>query len=543
MGLSEKLCVLTDRFRPNDGVSILTRACERQPEVLAQVKKHAGNKENRDFDLHFATFLEKRGFEIGNISNNDFSSLNWAHSDLGIEAYRIALAKYFRGVTDSSLTRRQMECFETAILWARRHFRPYVEGSQVMDFGRVFDYLPKDKSPGFIWKEYFKDKGELFQSHEALKLIYRKWEELKDPGCGATWWSALLKDELRLREKVILHKTRLFTAGSTEHAVCMDRLCLDFNLKFYTAALKSFSAVGMSPYKRGFDILRRKLRSRGFKNLEALDHSNYDGQIRAFLLWAVCKFRFDMLDINDRTPENWARLQNLYRDVIYSILILQDGSLVMKNHGMPSGVVNTVVDNTFINMIYLCFCWLFNGGPDDYDLFMEEVIAALFGDDNTYTYSDYAAPFVSGEAIARAMGSIGNEVTGVGLCTWDDVDFLSHSFVLRDGCFVPCLSFDRLVCGMLLGSSSDILESWMRASAFRAKAWPDQKSFDFFDSYMKHLLKLEPNLPMCYYASEDEIQELYLGCRCESKPLNKNEFERNATSKCGFVEGREAPTE
>lgn len=519
IGISEKIIVSKNTFRPNTGASILTRACEKLPEVIAQVKKCSVVKENKDYDLLFANYARLKGFDIGELKKYDFSSLAYSHSDRGEDAYRIALSKYFR--TGVVWDAKQRECMKTATGWMRKHFRPFVEGSRVMPLKEVMDYLPKDKSPGFVWKQYFKNKSEVFNDHEAVKILDRAWEAAVNQGAGASWWTALLKDELRLKEKVVMHKTRLFTAGSTEHAVIGDRLCLDFNLKFYSSCLKSFSAVGMSPYKRGFDILRRKLRSRGFEHLEALDISNFDGSVFAELLWEVCRFRFEMFAIEDRTQDNWNRLVNWYYDSINSIMVLQDGSLVMKDHGQPSGTINTVVDNTLINFIYFAFCWLWNGGPDSYDTFMEEVIAVLYGDDNTYTYSDFAKAFVSGEKVAQAMKSLGIEVTGVGERTWDNVDFLSHSFERRNDCFLPALDFERLFCGMLLGGSMSIDESWQRASAFRAKAWPNPRSFDFFDSYMKYLLTLEPNLPMNFYASEDEIMELYLGCRCESNARNK----------------------
>jgi len=248
-----------------------------------------------------------------------------------------------------------------------------------------------------------------------------------------------LKEEVRSADKIKSNSIRTFTAGPVEMTVHGNRLFEDMNQKFYDSHLKTASVVGFSPQKGGWNELYLKLKK--FNNGFALDESQYDSSLRAYLMWACADFRWRMLRSYDQTDDNLSRLKTYYRNLVNTLILTTDGVLVMKKGGNPSGSVNTISDNTLILYILLAYGWIMIApeGKKSYLEFEAHLSMALCGDDNTWTVSDEAVQFFNARSLIEQWARIGVTTTTDDLepRPVEELDFLSAWTVFIDGIAVP----------------------------------------------------------------------------------------------------------
>lgn len=470
--------------------------------------------------LHFAREFLLDPYNFDQISQCHLGELPFQPAVRSVEAGAKGVAKYFQNIRP--LSTKSQKCLKLAVRWMDRHFGPWMRDSLVLDLNSALNVATLDKSPGALWRQYWEFKSGMVNDPRGLEVIQNYWEGLASTRAPEVLFGAHLKDELRSKEKVFNLSTRVFIAAPTEHTLAGVRLFHDQNKKMIQSAGSTFSAIGMNKYKLGWHRLATRLQ-RLLLN-ESLDVKNFDGSVYAIILWEVCQFRFNCLAKVHQTVENYLRVYNWYFAVINSLIILPDGRVIRKESGMPSGVLNTSTDDTLINFIYIIFNYLYNDGPPDYQLFMRHFVAALYGDDNVNNYSEEIAQYVNGHIYQRTMMDVfGIQITNVGLRSWKDLSFLSHSFVEMFGFYVPVLSQDRILCSQLIGSAEPA-KSAERASAFRVLAWPYPPLFNLFTRYMMVLFEAHPHIPRTLMHSDDDIKDLYLsyeGSRGNSSTSNK----------------------
>lgn len=403
--------------------------------------------------------------------------------------------------------------------WTQMHFSPFMGGSSVVSEDIAIKESKKDTSCGYPWSLEFKDKNAFYASERARPALRSYWDLIATEDSNLTFvpiWTCSEKVELRSLEKIRDNKIRTFTASPVEHSVACNRLCLDMNNRFYSSNNKHWSFVGANKYQQGWNnlYLRLSKHPNGFE----LDETEYDSSLFARAMWGQRDIRWDMLRHQDKTSENKRRLDAIYESIVNSVIILENGELIRKHTGNPSGSANTIVDNTMILFRLFAYAWILlveqHYGVSNlrarvradardatfrdegvvfgsYLDFMNHVEAALNGDDNTFTCSDKVVGWFNPTTISAIWTAIG--VTTKTPCSSPrpvrELTFLSHSFKKADsGLYFPCPETERVLCSLMYGSDRDDVR-WhlLRACALRIDSWPNEEVREVLQGYIEHL--------------------------------------------------------
>jgi hypothetical protein len=457
------------------------------------------------------SFLDLGSYE-GPKLNTHTCKLPYLPAKLNAEALYKGVQKFAK----DQPTNYDRVAYDAAVQWMWEEFHPHMSMSKPCSFEEACAYLDLTKSPGAAWRASFETKRAMLQSMRGKSILCHYWAL-----CGEdpfTYWGGLLKDELRPAEKVFANKTRVFTSSSFEHGVALTAWCKDMNEKFYASHLQTASTVGTSKFGLGFHHFAQKLKQH--PNCFCLDGENYDGSIFVEMMRDIRDFRFGCLASEYQTRSNKEEFDGLYGEVIDSHIILQDGNVVCKHTGNPSGSVNTIVDNTLGLYVFLAYCWIRSTGSFDKEKFDENVALLLCGDDNTFSVSDTYVSKFNAEVVIKFAAELGLVMTTDCLKPrkWMQCDYLSHNFKKVGRYVVGILPFDKLFCSWLCGGESleeDILIS--RSCMLRIEGWFTPGWREFIEPYLEHLkLRLPPNNKKRKdawqsYLTSREIEILYFG--------------------------------
>jgi len=373
--------------------------------------------------------------------------------------------------------------WNVALDWTEKHFRRWLSGSTVCTDEKVINDLDKSKSAGFPWNLTYKNKREFLKVPANVDYLGRYYDSLSSEDPMQSFWVASLKKEMRDAEKVKLKKIRSFTASSVEHVFSTNKLCLDMNNKFYNTANKHWSFVGATKFYAGWDKLYKRLSKH--PNAFELDESSFDASLFRDAMYGQLYLRKKFTKM---TADEARKLDELYKQIVDSVLVMDNGQVFMKDTGNPSGSANTIVDNTMILFRLFAYAWIRVMQVKcpklcNYESFMEHVEAALNGDDNSYTCSDAVVGWFNPTAIAEVWSAIGVETT-----TPDekprklqDIMFLSMHFQWYDKLqmWLPRPDRNRIMCSLREGSANmDIRWLMLRAMALRIESWPDEATRD-----------------------------------------------------------------
>jgi len=203
-----------------------------------------------------------------------------------------------------------------------------------------------------------------------------------------------------------------------------------------------------------------------------------------------------MLQSSDKTPENKIRLWNIYEALVETVMVLEDGCLVQKNTGNPSGSSNTIVDNTLILERLFAYAFIVLSNEQNvnplYTYYQDNVEAAMNGDDNTYTCSNEVVGWFHPSNVGRVWSAIG--VTTKTPCETprkvEECSFLSNGFVYSDelGIYLPCPTRERVLSSLLYGSCvDDVRWHLLRASALRIDSFGNEEVRKILSDYIAFL--------------------------------------------------------
>lgn len=425
-----------------------------------------------------------------------------------------------------------MECFALAGNWVKKHFGPYMMGSQMLEFADVKPLADRTTSAGFPWTRIYHRKGDFLDSG-VDQMLDDFWKDLcSDERKMRPIFTCSEKRELRPIEKLAQGKVRTFTAAPTEHSLALNRFCFDMNYRFYDSHMKTWSFVGGSKYLQGWDRLYHKL-ARFEYNAFELDVSDWDSSCNQLFLEGQRDIRWSFLSSKYQTLDNWKRLCSLYDDIIHSVVVLENADLVRKHTGNPSGCANTIVDNTMILFRLFAYCYIKlarqQGIKPEYNEFMQNVVAALCGDDNTFTVSDEIKGWFNARSIIEVSKEIGFTVKVPSDDAWDarplhECQFLSQSFVKHGERWLPMPDTDRILSSMMWGSGDgDIRWHFLRACALRNESWANIECRRILQDYIEYLLRnhgdqligeingLKMDHVHALYRDNEELYSLYHG--------------------------------
>lgn len=372
--------------------------------------------------------------------------------------------------------------WELAGEWTKNHFRPAMGGARVLDQQSVVSEMNLSTSPGYPWNRKFKNKRDFLEDEKAREALSGYWEQLLLPEDEMVpIWTCSQKCELRSVEKIAENSLRTFTASPFEHSCALNRICLDMNNKFYDSANRGiWSTVGASKYVSGWDGIYTRLDR--FPNAFELDESSFDASIFAAALWGQAEIRFSFLRAEDQTPETHVRLEKLYDSIVNSVIVLENGELVQKATGNPSGSSNTIVDNTMVLYRLFAYAWIVlceKHGRDalaTIEAFHQHVEAALCGDDNTFTVSDAVVAWFNPRGIAEVWSGIGviTKTPSEEPRPLSEVQYLSNGFVYHEpmACWLPIPEAEKVLSSLMYGSNvDDVRWHYLRACALRIDSW------------------------------------------------------------------------
>jgi len=379
--------------------------------------------------------------------------------------------------------------------WTKQHFYPTMSGSAVLSEELVLGEMDKTTSCGYPWSLAFQRKTDFLADETARCVLSDYWARIALPDNRIVpIWTCSQKVELREIEKLEQLKHRTFTASPVEHSVATNRMCLDMNNRFYAGNNKTWSFVGGTKFLQGWDQLYGRLSKH--PNAFELDESEYDSSLFARAMFGQLAIRWEFLRSVDRTPENWCRLRAIYDSIVHSVIVLENGELVQKHTGNPSGSSNTIVDNTMILFRLFAYAWILLSRQRDadasYDQFMEHVEAALNGDDNTFTTSDDVVGWFNPTTISPLWSAI-----GVTTKTPDprprplaDVRFLSQGFRYdqRLCIWLPVPETEKVLSSLYAGSNvDDVRWHYLRASALRLDSYGNEEVRSILRDYLDFL--------------------------------------------------------
>jgi len=277
--------------------------------------------------------------------------------------------------------------------------------------------------------------------------------------------------------------------------VCANRLFLDMNNGFYSGADKTWSFVGTSKFMSGWDKLFRRLSKH--PNAFELDESQYDSSLFAQAMLGQRDIRWNYLKPEFQTPDNKRRCWRIYDSIVNSVVVLENGDLIRKHTGNPSGSTNTIVDNTMILYRLLAYAWFLLcekvGRKTSRLDFEEQVEAALNGDDNTWTVSDECVSFFNPKEIKPLWSGIGVITKGEDVSRrLDECSFLSNRFVYDQKLetWLPCPETDRVLSSLMWGSDvDDVRWHYLRACALRIDSYGNKEVRDVLQNYIDFLNK------------------------------------------------------
>jgi len=489
--------------------------------VIGSVPKVFVGRNRRGVDISVAQFENETCQQV--------DRSKWGLPVPNREAAYISLAKYAKDVP--ALSPHQVFAFNGAAEWLQRQFGIHMQNSRVKTVEEVISGLDMTTSPGFPWTRKYASKRGMYDDWKNFtQYMEDDWDRLKSNDFVAVFGNSL-KEEIRLAEKIEANSLRTFTAGPVEMTIHGNRLFEDMNEKFYASHLKTASVVGFTPWRGGWDELYRKLKK--FDNGFALDESQYDSSLRAYVMWAVAEFRWSMLREEDRTPDNLARLQVYYRNLVNTVIITSDGVFVQKQGGNPSGSVNTIVDNTLILYMLLAYGWIMRcpNAMRSYESFEENLALALCGDDNTWTVSTEALSFFNARSLIEEWAKIGVITTTDCLDPRpvEELDFLSAFTVFVDGVAIPLYSREKLLTSLLYSRSpGDPAYTLVRAAALLRVGWADVQLRGYLREFISWLVdsygfvlrdSKEWKDALASVPTENDLRKFYLNLEGVQYPL------------------------
>jgi len=449
----------------------------------------------------------------------------------------MSVAKY-----DKSPENMDSSILTVAVEWTFKYLEPFMGEADVWSHEAAISQIDKNTSVGYPYnlskEPPIKTKGDFLKLPENIELLYDHWSKLQTPEPLPVVWTNSVKEEIRLQEKVRYNKLRTFVGPPITHVYCSQRMFGHMNSQLHANSPKTWSFVGSSKYYGGWHRLYERLSKH--PNAFELDCSEYDSSLNAELLSQLARIRFRMLKRDLQTDENWARVVNLYDQIINSYIVCSGGELIQKFTGNPSGSVNTIDDNTIGQIILMAYAFItiFKGESIcTYTEFTANMELALCGDDNTGTISEKIFNRFNPSTISAAWTSIGittkygNTSARQSLL---DMHFCANGFKFVDHPafgrrVVPVPDPEKLLASMCLYSAkgSNLKWSFLRSQAIRRECF-FTPLFETLSSYCNFLIKYhfhelhaipDPKDPTDFswevlstmQATDLEILALYLG--------------------------------
>lgn len=317
------------------------------------------------------------------------------------------------------------------------------------------DWIDMRTSPGYPYSLLYNTKKQAL----ADPVLYTYVQDcFANVYCNGLW-NVRCKSEPAKKKKLLEDNGRVIVSAPFDVQVAGARLFGPMNNAIYGSARKHQipCTVGLSKFYRGWHQLYNRLwRSGKFRKGLELDYTNYDGTCTLREFECVMNLRFGLLRANLQTSHMKEAFKRYYTDIVYTKMVLDNGEVVMKHLGNPSGQVNTIVDNSIINEFrwYYTWCCLVDEEYHNLDSFNQHCELLTCGDDSVLTGSAWAEENFRPEAIFQIFERHGWKPK-FAVKEWTvlhELSYCSQNFRWLNGWIVPVPNnYPKLLSSLLYG--------------------------------------------------------------------------------------------
>nr|BDR95910.1 polyprotein [Konjac mosaic virus] len=392
----------------------------------------------------------------------------------------------------------------------------------VTDEDAIFDSLNMKAAVGALYqgkkKDYFAD----YTPEDRAQIIFESCERLYNGEMGI--WNGSLKAELRPIEKVEQNKTRTFTAAPLD-TLLAGKVCVDdFNNHFYSMHTKCPWSVGMTKFYGGWNVLLESF-PESWVYCDA-DGSQFDSSLSPYLINSILNARLRMMEQWDIGSQ---MLCNLYTEITYTPIATPDGTIVKKFKGNNSGQPSTVVDNTLMVLTAMYYSLVrSNISLQDHTSIIQFFIN---GDDLIIAVRPDHQNLL--DVMANHFSELGlNYDFSSRSKRKEDLWFMSHKGVKREGIYIPKLEEERIVSILEWDRSTEPSHRLEAICAAMIEAW----GYDWLvheirlfyswvlEQYPYNQLAEQGKAP---YIAETALHKLYLDQDADEEELLKYVTELN----------------
>lgn len=445
-------------------------------------------------DMYLKEFLVERSISLELFKNWQFGAPNKYSS------YRSVL-KYF-----SPLPTNLSNSLLIAKEWATQHFMCMGGSEVVFDVQRLVSAMNLSSGVGYPYNrenkvetsytsphKAFKDKREFCQDLKWVEKEFTKYRNYMAQ-CNRKpieFYTNTAKKELLKLKKILANKFRTYTAAGIRNTMLGIALMGIMNAKLYDSWQETSAFIGGSTFYGAWNKLYQRLNR--YKYAFMCDESSYDATLHPELIYAVRDVMFTYLQAEYRSNVEIKNLwNNVFEDIVNSLIIMDNGDIFVKSQGNPSGSFNTIVTNTIVLYMLFCMAWIDLGCEISYSTFDKNVLLALCGDDNLGTIADESVGVYNVRTISRQWLNYGivTKAEAVNEGKLVDMQFLSHKFRIIQGFALPVPDSEKAVCTLLYKSRSHSHIRWafLKACAIRITTFWDVPTRNLIQDYLSYLL-------------------------------------------------------
>lgn len=234
----------------------------------------------------------------------------------------------------------------------------------------IIDLLHTQSSAGVT--SPYQTKQEVVSDDTALEEVFVSAKEILNG--RSTFSEAMLKDEIRDRERVSSNKTRIFVSSTMEHMISGYRVCGRQNATMYRSWKELPSTAGMNTFCEWHEMVLPFLAlERDGHPTYSADAKSFDSTIPSQVLFVVAHIRYMLSGCND--IEYLQDLLNFYRHTVFDPVLSREDPF-FPNGKQKSGFINTYADNCIINVFLWVYCFGFQT-----EYVIDDVYLRVGGDD------------------------------------------------------------------------------------------------------------------------------------------------------------------
>lgn len=269
-------------------------------------------------------------------------------------------------------------------------------------------------------------------------------------------WKQAGKVELVKKAKIEKNDIRGFTIAPLDFVIFASRLMQDFNDKLSTYANlhgHNPTKVGMVMQKGGFSAWAKYMDVEGWLKISE-DVVKYDSTWSEFVGAQPC-YEVRVMADSGVIDDFALRLQYVYEQDIYSVIVLPSGEVVQKCIGMNSGKVSTSYDGSISHTCQSHYvarrCSGIDASPDGYLEQKRNYRFGMYSDDKNSAVSQKWAPLFTFERRQSAYRELGLDLDAgkdIESMSLTGHQWLGKTFDLRGGVYVPVANRLKVLCSL-----------------------------------------------------------------------------------------------